>query len=151
MLSKTLRQIKVMIIVGLIILIGQKIGYGISVFKAIPGVLIVLTIAIIALKIKELTPKLKFPAFAWAVLIALLLSMPFMPTAKIFLQYTDEVNFLGTATPILALAGISVGNKIPQIKEMSWKVFIVAIVVFIGTYFGSALVANTVLKIQGII
>lgn len=151
MLGKTLRQIKVMIIVGLIILIGQKIGYGISVFKAIPGVLIVLTIAIIALKIKELTPKLKFPAFAWAVLIALLLSMPFMPTAKIFLQYTDQVNFLGTATPILALAGISVGNKIPQIKEMSWKVFIVAIVVFIGTYFGSALVANTVLKIQGII
>lgn len=151
MLNSTIRQLKIMIIIGIIILIGQRIGYGISIGEAIPGILIVLLIAIVALKIKELTPKLKFPAFAWSLLIALVLSMPFMPTAKVFLQYTNQVNFLGTATPILAFAGISVGNKIPQLKKMSWKVFIVAIVVFIGTYFGSALVANTVLKIQGII
>ena len=74
-----------------------------------------------------------------------------MPTAKIFLELTNKVNFLGTTTPILALAGISVGNKILTLKKLSWKFFIIALAVFIGTFFGSAIIAHVVLKIQGII
>ncbi|WBW95653.1 hypothetical protein [Oceanirhabdus sp. W0125-5] len=151
MLSRTINQGKVMLVVGFMILIGQWIGYGLDPIKSIPGVLVVLLIAMLALIIRDLTPKLKFPAFAWACLIALLLSMPFMPTSKLFLEYTNKVNFLATTTPILAFAGISVGNKIQQLKKMSWKVFLVAIVVFVGTYFGSAIVSHIVLKMQGII
>lgn len=151
MLSRTLNQSKLMVVIGIMILIGQKIGFGFPVVEAIPGILVVLLIAMISLKIKELLPNLKFPAFAWATLIALILSMPFMPTAKIFLQYTDKVNFLGTTTPILAFAGISVGNKIPALKKMSWKIVLIAITVFIGTFFGSAIIAQIVLKLQGII
>lgn len=151
MLNRTLNQLKLMIVIGIMILIGQKIGFGFPVVEAIPGMLLVLLIAVISLKIKELLPNFKFPAFAWATLISLVLSMPFMPTAKIFLQYTDKVNFLGTTTPILAFAGISVGNKIPTLKKMSWKIVLIAIAVFIGTFFGSAIIAQIVLKIQGII
>ncbi|MTI68284.1 MAG: hypothetical protein FH753_17015 [Firmicutes bacterium] len=151
MLERTLNQAKLMFIVGFLILIGQWVGYGLSPLKSISGTLVVLLIAFVALKIRELTPNLKFPAFAWASLIALILSMPFMPTSKVFLEYTNQVNFLGTTTPILAFAGISVGNKIEQLKKLSWKVFLVAILVFIGTYFGSAIVAQIILKIQGII
>lgn len=151
MLIRTLNQVKVMLVVGFMILIGQWLGYGLSPVKSIPGTLLVLFIAMVALKIRELTPKLVFPAFAWASLMALVLSMPFMPTAKLFLEYTNQVNFLGTTTPILAFAGISVGNKVQQLKALSWKVFVVAIVVFIGTYFGSAIVAQVVLQMQGLI
>lgn len=151
MLSKTLDEIKIFLIVGLMILIGQKFGYGISISEAIPGILVVILVAVIALKIKEFTPKLKFPAFAWACLISLVLSMPFVPTAKVFLKYTNQVNFLATATPILAFAGISVGNKVEQLKKMSWKFFVVAVIVFIGTFFGSALIAQIILTVQGII
>lgn len=151
MLSRTINQIKVMLVIGAMILIGQRLGYGMPIMESIPGTLLVLLIALIALKIKEIAPNLKFPAFAWASLTALVLSMPFMPTSEIFLKYTNQVNFLGTTTPILAFAGISVGNKIPQLKKMSWKVFIIAMVVFTGTFFGSALVSQLVLKIQGII
>ncbi|ADL12710.1 hypothetical protein [Acetohalobium arabaticum] len=148
---KTLNQLKAMIIVGIMILIGQKIGYGMSITKAIPGIVLVIGIAMLALIIKDLFPNIKFPAFAWASMTALILSMPFMPTAELFLKYTDQVSFLGTTTPILAFAGISVGNKIETLKRLSWKVFIVAIAVFIGTFFGSAIISHFVLKIQGII
>jgi hypothetical protein len=58
---------------------------------------------------------------------------------------------LGTTTPILAFAGISVGNRITQLKTVSWRLIIVAFAVFTGTYFGSALISQVVLKIQGII
>lgn len=149
--DKSLNQLKVLIVVGILILIGQNIGYGVPVMAAIPGMLMVIGIAFLSLLIKEAFPNIKFPAFAWASLTALILSMPFMPTADFFLKYTNEVNFLGTTTPILAFAGISVGNKIEQLKRLSWRVFIVAIAVFIGTFFGSALIAQFVLKIQGII
>ncbi|SHJ34055.1 hypothetical protein SAMN02745751_02336 [Dethiosulfatibacter aminovorans DSM 17477] len=150
-MTEILQQLKLLIIVGIIILIGQRIGYGIDIVSAIPGMLIVIVIAQLALIIKKLLPKVKFPAFAWATLISLLLSMPFMPTAQWFLGITNNVNFLGTTTPILAFAGLSVGNKLDVLKKMSWKIVIVAICVFIGTFFGSAIISQIVLKIQGII
>jgi disulfide bond formation protein DsbB len=113
--------------------------------------IMIIVIGMTALIIKDFTPKLKFPAFAWASMIGLLLTMPFMPTSKFILQYTNEVSFLGTTTPILAFAGISVGMKIARLKQLSWRLVIVAFCVFLGTFFGSAVIANIVLKIQGII
>ena len=151
MLSKSLDQFNKFLVLGIIILIGQKLGAGKSIVKGIPGIIVVLAIGFLALKIREYTPNLKFPAFAWACMIALILSMPFMPTSKIFLEFTNRVDFLGTATPILAFAGISVGNKVTQLKKISWKVFIIAILVFCGTFFGSATIAHMVLKMQGLI
>ena len=144
-------ELKVLVVVCIMVLIGQWIGYGIKPWQAIPGIVLILVISQVALIIKAALPRVKFPAFAWASLIALVLSMPFMPTAEWFLAQTGQVNFLGTTTCILAFAGISVGAKINTLKKLSWKVFIVAIFVFLGTFFGSAVIAHIVLKIQGLI
>lgn len=144
-------QFKVLLLVVIITLIGQRIGYGIPIVKAIPGMVIVIVICMAALIIKNYTPQLKFPSFAWASLIALVLTMPFVPTSKFMLAYTKYVSFLGTTTPILAFAGISIGMKVARIKELSWRLVLVAFCVFLGTFFGSAFIAQIVLKIQGII
>ena len=144
-------QFKAILISCILILIGQQIGFGISIIKAIPGMLIVLVICMVAVIIKDFTPKLKFPAFAWASMIALLLTMPFVPTSKFMLEYTKSVNFLGTTTPILAFAGIAIGSQVDRLKQLSWKLVVVAFAVFLGTFFGSAIVAEIVLKIQGLI
>lgn len=149
--EKTLNQLKIMILVGLMILIGQRVGYGISIMSALPGMTVVIVICMVSLILKDLLPNVKFPAFAWASLIGLVLCMPFMPTAETILRLTKEVNFLGTTTPILAIAGISVGNRIDQFKKLSWRIVIISFVVFAGTFFGSAIIAHIVLKIQGII
>ncbi len=144
-------QAIVLLIVGVLILVGQKIGLDIDIVGSIPGILMIVGIAIFAVVMRALTPNLQFPAFAWASLTALILSMPFMPTSEMFLKYTNQIDFLATTTPILAFAGISVGNKIMELKKLSWKVAIVSIFVFTGTFFGSAIVAQIVLKMQGII
>ena len=146
-----LNELKILIVVCIMILVGQWIGFGIKPWEAIPGILLVLLVSQVALIIKAALPMIKFPAFAWASLIALVLSMPFMPTADWFLGHTGQVNFLGTTTCILAFAGISVGAKIDKLKELSWKVILVAVFVFIGTFFGSAIIAHIVLKLQGLI
>ena len=148
--TKLLNQLKLLVIVGIMVLIGQRLGYGIGIVEAIPGMVIVIAISLFALLVKSLLPKVHIPAFAWASLTALILSMPFMPTAEVFLGLTNKVNFLGTTTPILAFAGVSVGNKILTLKKLSWKFFIVALAVFCGTFYGSAIVAHAVLKLPGI-
>lgn len=150
-MEKTFNQLKVMLLVGVLILIGQRIGYGIPILGAVPGMLIIIAVSMASLIIKDLLPNLKFPAFAWASLLGLILCMPFMPTARAVLRFTNQVNFLGTTTPILAIAGISVGNRIDEFKKLSWKIVIISFAVFAGTFFGSAIIAHIILKFQGII
>ncbi|MBN2286292.1 MAG: hypothetical protein JXQ26_01560 [Tissierellales bacterium] len=150
-MNKILEQFKLLIFVGILILIGQWVGFGNEILASLPGMILVILISQLALIIKAAFPKIKFPAFAWATMTALILSMPFMPTAAWFLKTTGNVQFLGTTTPILAYAGLSVGNKLGVIKKLSWKIVIVAFCAFIGTFFGSAIIAQIVLKIQGII
>ena len=38
-----------------------------------------------------------------------------------------------------------------RVKKLSWKMVLVALVVFCGTFFGSAIISHVVLSIQGII
>ena len=148
--EKNINRLKMLIIVGIITLVGQKIGYGISPIQAIPGMVLCIVIAMGAFALKEIIP-LKIPAFAFASLIALILTMPYLPTASFILKYIDQVGFLATTTPILAYAGVSIGLSVAKITKMSWKLVIIACVVFLGTFFGSAIIAQIVLEWQGII
>jgi len=148
--EKNINRLKMLIIVGIITLVGQKIGYGLSPIQAIPGMILCIVIAMGGFVLKEITP-LKIPAFAFTSLIALILTMPYLPTASFILKYTNQVNFLATTTPILAYAGVSIGLSVTKMAKISWRLVIVACAVFLGTFFGSAIIAQIVLKLQGII
>lgn len=152
-IEKTIEQVKILLLIGITILIGQKVkmGSNMILLESIPGMFAIMFIALVSLKIKELIPKMKIPAFAWASLIGLLLSMPASPISESFLSMTSKVDFLAIGTCILAVAGISVGNKLTDLKKMSWKILIIAFIVFIGTFFGSAIISQIILKAQGII
>ena len=54
----------------------------------------------------------------------------------------NGVDFLSITTPILTYAGISVANKLGVLRSLSWKIAITGIFVFIGTYLGSATLAQ---------
>ena len=150
-LSKTLDELKLAVLCVLLVLAGQWIGKGASMVAAIPGALMMVAIIIASLKIKELLPKVPLPAFAWATLIALLLSLPSSPVSGWFMAQTDKIDFLATTTPLLAFAGLSVGNQLDKLRAMSWKIVLIALVVFTAAYFGAAAVAHLVLQLTGVI
>lgn len=137
-----------LLVIGVITLIGNWIGYGISPIEAAPGMALIVIIGLVSLLLKRALP-LEFPSFAYAMIIAFLLSLPYSPVQSIILSLTEPVNFLATTTPILAYAGLSVGSQVTQMREVSWKLVVVAVFVFFGTFFGSALVAQAVMSIQG--
>ncbi|MCC0681146.1 hypothetical protein IC218_12790 [Clostridioides sp. ES-S-0005-03] len=148
-LKKSSYQLLVMSIIGVIILIGQRISVGTSIVTAFPGMVMLILAAMTAMIIKDLFPKSIFPAFGFATIIGLLLSMPYSPTSEVFLTNTNNINFMAITTPLLAFAGISVGNKIEALKEMSWKIVIISLVVFTTIFFACASIAHIVLSIQG--
>ncbi|WP_097476004.1 hypothetical protein [Escherichia coli] len=134
-----------------LVLIAQFVGSGMSIIDAIPGALVMFIVIIASILIKMWLPRIPLPAFAWATLISLLLSMPYSPISQLFLQATDKINFLATTTPLLAFAGLSVGNSIDKLKTLSWKIIIVSLVVFTSAFFGAAIIAQCILKYQNII
>ncbi len=147
--KKLIFQLIVMLLVGLMILIGQKIGIGTSILEALPGMIMLILAAMSAFIVKDLFPKSIFPAFGWSTIIGLLLSIPYSPTSKIFLQNVNNINFMMITTPLLAFAGISVGNKINELKAMSWKIIVISVFVFTAIFFSCATIAQLVLKMQG--
>ncbi|MFQ4200414.1 hypothetical protein C3B57_05165 [Clostridioides difficile] len=148
-LKKSSYQLLVMSVIGVIILIGQRISVGTSIVTALPGMVMLILAAMTAMIIKDLFPKSIFPAFGFATIIGLLLSMPYSPTSEVFLTNTNNINFMAITTLLLAFAGISVGNKIEALKEMSWKIVIISLIVFTTIFFACASIAHIVLSIQG--
>lgn len=151
-LVNTLNQFKAMVLAGMVIIItilANKHG-NLDIASSSIGMLMIILISIISLKIKDIIP-IKIPAFAYASLLGMLVTTPWSPVAETFLKFTGSVSTGQIGTVILAVAGISIGTRLEDIKRLSWKIIIVAFVVFCGTFFGSALISQAILKMQGII
>ncbi|MDH6363312.1 hypothetical protein M2139_000268 [Enterococcus sp. PF1-24] len=86
-----------------------------------------------------------FPILGWVSLVSLF----FCLISDFFVKAISGVDFLSITTPILAFAGISVANSLSDLRKTSWKIAIVAIFVFIGTYLGSSIIAQIGLWLSG--
>ncbi|WP_026896248.1 hypothetical protein [Clostridiisalibacter paucivorans] len=86
-----------------------------------------------------------FPILGWVSITSLIFCMlsPFVVEA------VNAVDFLSITTPILTYAGLSVANRLGDLKDVSYKVAITGIFVFLGTYLGSALLAQIGLLLTG--
>jgi len=140
----------VLLIVGAITLIGNWIGYDVMPVTAIPGILVLILISIIGLILGKLIP-VQIPAVAYISLIAIVVSIPGVPGAEKVVEWTTQVNMLAITTPILAYAGIAIGRSWADFRKIGWKSIIVGICVLLGTFLGSAVIAEIVLRWQGVI
>jgi len=140
----------VLLIVGAITLIGNWIGYDVMPVTAIPGILVLILISIIGLILGKLIP-VQIPAVAYISLIAIIVSIPGVPGAEKVVEWTTQVNMLAITTPILAYAGIAIGRSWADFRKIGWKSIIVGICVLLGTFLGSAVIAEIVLRWQGVI
>lgn len=136
---------------GVIVLAGQAIGMKKQFIGAVPGMMLIVGLALLCYIVKDVIPKFPLPAYALSTLLGMAVSMPYFSISKFFVTEINTVEFLPLCTPLLAFAGISVGDKINDLKKMSWKIIIIAIVVFTTIFFACALIAQLVLKLQGTI
>lgn len=144
-------QIKTILCIYVLILVGQKIAVGTPLDEMLVSAAISFAIVFVAVILKNCIKRPNLPGFAWATLLAFLLTLPISPLQGMVVEHVGKLNFMVHVTPLLAFAGISVGDKLHIMRRLSWKLVIVAMMVMASTYFFSALISQSVLKFQGLI
>jgi hypothetical protein len=144
---KLLDAIIVLIIVGVMSLVGNFVGYHNAIFDSLPGMSLLIAIAIVGLLLGKLIRVI--PAAAWIVTIGCIVTIPGFPGAAFITPLINKVNFMSLTTPILAYAGIAIGKDLDVFKKSGWRIIVLACVVFTGTFIGSAIIAQVILKAMG--
>lgn len=138
----------ILIIVAGITLIGNFIGFKVNPVEAVPGMIVLLGIVILGTLIAKLIP-VKLPSIVYISIIGIVITIPGFPGAAWVTAQANKVQFLALTTPVLAYAGIASGKDLEDFKKLGWRIVVVSIFVFIGTFVGSALIAQLVLKATG--
>lgn len=138
----------VLLITAAISLVGNFVGYEINILTAIPGMLILVAFAFIGILLTKVIP-INIPAVVYIVTIATIMTVPGVPGSAFITRQVAQVNFLALATPILAYAGVYTGQNLDSLKKTGWRIVAVSIVVITGTYLGSAIIADLMLRVLG--
>lgn len=146
------QQLGLLLMVSVIIILTNVIGYKMPVKDSIIGVLLLSTISLIGLTISKFMSRfVKLPSMMYVSLLGLLLACPVSPVKDIVVGTTTPVAFLAPATALGAFAGISLGKDLKDFAKMGWKLVLITLFVITGTFIFSALVADIVLKMTGAI
>lgn len=150
-LNTILEQFTIVIYVYILI-IGMHMIFTKSNFKEI--ILAAFTsclMVMLSIILKNLISKPDLPGFAWGTLVSFILTLPVSPIQTIILENMKAFSFSMVGLPLLAFAGISVGNQLGVLKKLSWKIVLISMVVMASTYFGSAIISSIVLKMANLI
>ena len=146
------QQLGLLLMVSVIIILTNVIGYKMPVKDSIIGVLLLSAISLIGLTISKFMSRfVKLPSMMYVSLLGLLLACPVSPVKDIVVGSTTPVAFLAPATALGAFAGISLGKDLKDFAKMGWKLVLITLFVITGTFIFSALVADIVLKMTGAI
>lgn len=125
-------------------IIANLIGNHTSITASIPGVLIMSAVAFAGIFVSKFIPW-KLPAVVYVVLIGVLVGSPISPISKAVVAYTSKISFMAPITVVGTLAGIGLDFK--SFKSQSWKMLIIALLVYTGTFLVQAIFAQTFLVI----
>ena len=136
-----------------LVCIFASIGNFISTSKA--GLVLLLLCTLVGCIIYELINKVSpkhLPAIAYISFIAILITIPGVsPIADYAIEQIGKIGLLPLCTPILAYAGISIGKDVDTFKKQGFAIVVVAIFTFAGTFLGSTIIAQIILKMTGVI
>ena len=138
----------VLIITAFLSLVANALSSNIPFLDAVPGMVILIAISLGGIIAARVLPG-GIPAVAYITTLGCILTYPGFPGSEIVNMYMKKVGFLALCTPILAYAGISIGKDMDAFKKTGWRIVVLACVIFIGTYLGSAIIAEVILKALG--
>lgn len=146
------QQLGLLLMVSVVIILTNVIGYKMPVGDSIIGVLLLSAISLVGLTISNFMSRfVKLPSMMYVSLLGLLLACPVSPVKDIVVETTTPVAFLAPATALGVFAGISLGKDLKEFAKMGWKLVLITLFVITGTFIFSALVADVVLKMTGAI
>ncbi len=138
----------VLLIVSFMSLFSNVLGTKANLVESIPGLLILAAIALAGIIMAKVLPG-NIPSVAYVVTLGCILTYPAVPGSEFINYWVGKVGFVALCTPILAYAGIAIGKDLDAFAKNGWRIVVLACVVFTGTYIGSAVIAQVILKALG--
>jgi len=93
--------------------------------------------------------KIRAPAILYISLVGIIMGIPGFPNAAAFVAESNKIGLLPMAVPILAYAGISIGKDLKGFKEQGVAIVCISLLALAGTFVGSAIIAEFILRIMG--
>ncbi|WP_080875241.1 hypothetical protein [Oceanobacillus timonensis] len=151
-MSKQLfHTILALILSGIIVLIGNWIGYEVVPADASMGMLILILITAVGFALKMILPWKSVPGILYVAGISIIVSLPITPGSTQIIEWASAIDIQAFTTPLLAYAAIGIGNSLADFTKLGWKSIVIGSIVFLGTFIGSAIIAEIVLRLQGVI
>ena len=146
------KQCALMAMIFTLILISNVVGYGVPVGESIPGILILCGIAVVGLTAsKAMSRFIKLPTMMYVVVLAVLLACPISPVHEQVIALTSKSQFMAPTVAMSTFIGISLSKEVKAFAKMGWKYIIITLFVITGTFVFSAIIAQLVLSLTGVI
>ncbi len=140
-------QLTIFTLICSVMTVVANLIQGVPVVDSLPGIAVLLGIIAGGVVIHKLIPWKGLPAVAYITTLGCILTIPdLVPGSTWMAQATGKISFLGLCTPILAYAGLAIGKDMHLLKKQGWRIVVVGLVVFVGTFLGSAIIAEVVLR-----
>ena len=137
--------LSVLAVICIVLLLSNWVGQGVDPISALPAMLILFACCIVGVLLKEVIP-VNVPAIAWISIVAILISLPQFPMSEYVLVETEKLGVLQLITPVLAYAGFAISQmEVSLFKKSGFKIAVVALLTFTGTFLGSAIIAQAML------
>ncbi|MDQ1195538.1 hypothetical protein [Agrobacterium sp. SORGH_AS 787] len=138
-----------LVIACVIGLVANWIATGVNPLVALPGMAILYLVSVAGLVLARYLP-FYLPGVAWTSLLAIIVTLPFVPGSAWVLEKVTVLNFLALATPALAYGGLALTKgEFDIARKSGWKIVIVAVCVMFGTFMGSVVIADLSLRLTG--
>ena len=114
------------------------------------GLVVVYVIVICGYAMARFIPVKSLPDLFWVSLVAMVVTWPGVPGSPAVRNAIDGLSFLPTITPLMAFAALGLGMKeVDLFKRAGVHFAVISLLVFCGTFLGSAIIANAVLGVMG--
>lgn len=131
----------------------SKAGAPVTPLEAAPALIVMICLVLFAMVVQMLFERIpkwpKLPTALYLTIINTFIGCDLSPVQGWIVANISKVNLMALCTPILAYAGISIGKDLDEFRKQGVSIVIVSILTFIGTFIGSAIIAQVVLKLTG--
>lgn len=126
----------------------QMMATDLGVGQIIAGLAVLGVIGVAGVVLARLLPMLKLPSVAWVSIVGIVATIPGTPWAGAVLHWVEGIDFLALTPPCLAYAAMAItAREISIARTSGWKILIVGVLVLLGTYIGSVLIAELMLGV----
>ncbi|MEM9014313.1 MAG: hypothetical protein AAGB02_04315 [Pseudomonadota bacterium] len=120
-----------------------------DILKILPGLGLIFCVVLLGLMISRFEPS-DLPDLFWVSILATVAGFPGVPGSAWFIAQISELSFVAPITPVLAFAALGLRrDDVATFRNNGLKIAIIAVFVFLGTFVGSALIAQAVIIATG--